>query len=442
MNNNFVSLATFTSKDEVACLAQLSDLYNNYDLLFEKTEHLVLSHINKSDIGNKKILLKPNWVRDNIAETDKICLCTNENVILALTESLLKIKPTSIIIGDAPIQGCDWSKLLSSHFYTKVKILSEKYNTPIFIKDFRKVCFNPATNLMERNNNDSDYIIFDLGSKSFLEEITSKKNTFRVTCYDPDRMKESHRKGMHKYCLTKEVFDCDTIITIPKIKTHQKAGLTNSLKILVGINGDKDYLPHHRIGAIGHGGDCYKGWHPLRRMSELVLDKANRHRGDHFYRPLSYLSAALWRLSFPKPSQNLAAGWYGNDTVWRMVLDLNHIAIYGRRDGTITEKKQRTIYTLCDGIIGGQGNGPLSPDPLPLGILAFSNDSFAMDEVAGLLFKLNMDKIPLLHYACKTNEHKNIKYFLNDIPCRLEDYTSLSKNVIMPPGWIDYEQKK
>ena len=253
-------------------------------------------------------------------------------------------------------------------------------------------------------------------------------------------MAESHKLGTHKYCVIKDIFECDTVITLPKIKTHQKAGLTNSLKILVGINGDKDYLPHHRIGALGHGGDCYKGYNLLRRYSELILDEANRNRGKRIYKFYIYLSAALWKLSLPKPEQNLAAGWYGNDTVWRMVMDLNLIAIYGKKDGTIAGKPQRILYTLCDGIIGGQGNGPLNPDPLPLGLIAFSNDSYIMDEIAGYLFNLNIDRIPLLKQAKQINKGKQVELFLNGIKTNMEEIKKKSINVIMPPGWINYNR--
>lgn len=52
------------------------------------------------------------------------------------------------------------------------------------------------------------------------------------------------------------------------------------MKILVGVNGDKDYLPHHRLGAKGYGGDCYPGYNILRSCSEYLLDMSNRHIGE------------------------------------------------------------------------------------------------------------------------------------------------------------------
>lgn len=440
---SFVSLKVFFKDQEERNIDYLSSLYDDDRLLYESVKELVIGNLRQDDINGKRILLKPNWVKHCENVYDPICLCTNNNVTLALLKVLIDYTPKSIIIGDAPIQGCNWDLMINQSFLKKVEELSFYHNIPITVKDFRKVTFNQRKNqLAEGINSDDNYLIFDVGERSYLEDITSPHNTFRVTCYNPDRLAESHHKGVHKYCVTRDVFECDTIITIPKIKTHQKSGITNSLKILVGINGDKDYLPHHRIGAEGHGGDCYKGWHPFRRMSELILDAANRRRGKRIYPFLNLLSLGLWKLSAPSPAQNLAAGWYGNDTVWRMVLDLNLVALYGKADGTLAESPQRTLYTLCDGIIGGQGNGPLSPEPLALGVLAFSNNSYAMDVVAGNLFNLNISRVPLLKEAQRVIENRIIRYEINGEEVSLDDIKKYSTDVKMSPGWVDYNKKR
>lgn len=442
MNNPFVRIVPTYLQSQERIIENLRIIYENRGQLVSYIKKALSTDIIECDVVGKRILIKPNWVKHSSNPQDEICLCTHPNFILALVEILLEWRPASILIADAPVQGCDWSRLLTQDFLEKIDHLSVLSGVSIIIKDFRRVAFSPVSHELEKDKHPlDDYIVFDVGDKSYLEDITSNKNLFRVTCYDPDRLAESHHKGVHKYCIAKDVFDCDLIITMPKIKTHQKSGLTNSMKVLVGINGDKDFLPHHRIGAVECGGDCYQGKHPLRRMSELVIDAANRRQGKWLYHPLSYLSAALWRLSFPTKEQNLAAGWYGNDTVWRMVMDLNMIALYGKNDGSLSDIRQRTLYTLCDGIIGGQGNGPLSPEPLPLGLIAFSNDAFAMDEVAGRLFKLNLEKVPLLKEASRINNKKEIDYYINDNKVGLSDIDSFSMDVIMPPGWVNYNKK-
>lgn len=121
-----------------------------------------------------------------------------------------------------------------------------------------------------------------------------------------------------------------------------------------------------------------------------------------------------------------------------MVYDLNKIAKYGKNDGTLSEKPLRVIYSLCDGIIGGQGDGPLNPTPLPLGIIAFSDDSYLMDLIVGNIFRLNIDKIPLLKEAKKMV--KDYSIYLNGKKISIEDINDISMEVIMPPGWTNYNK--
>lgn len=437
---SYVNIRTFFDRTlKNKDVSSLSAVYSDKDRLNNAIKDIVLSSIDDNDITDKKVLLKPNLVLHNSNPNDEICLRTNWSVILGLLRVILEKKPKAVVIGDAPIQRCKWNLMMNPNFVKEVEDLSRDYNVPILIEDFRAVKFDRERNVLEYSKN-GEYIIFDVAKKSWLEDITTDKPLFRVTCYNPDELAKTHKKGVHKYCVTSQIFKCDTIITIPKVKTHQKSGITNSLKILVGINGNKDYLPHHRIGALGYGGDCYKGWHILRRLSELLLDSANRRIGRYSYKIIQKLSSLLWKLSFPNKAQNLAAGWYGNDTVWRMVLDLNLIAIYGKSDGTLADVPQRTLYTLCDGIIGGQGNGPLSPEPVASGFIAFSNNSYAMDVVAGKLFKLNIDRIPLLKVANKLIQDIDLKLVIDGKESTIRDLEDISTSVLMPPGWVDYDK--
>lgn len=436
---SFVDIKTFFSSDDERTVAQLGNLYDDLGLLQGAVRDLLFSHLAEKDFEDKKVVLKPNFVKQNEKPWDKVCLFTHPNLILATLKVILECHPESIVVGDAPIQDCHWEKMLQQDFYDSVKSLSEEFHVPISVRDFRKVIFDSSTNTFGKSSRtDDDYLIFDVAKRSWLEPITTDKHSFRVTNYDPDRMKLSHSKGMHKYCVAKEIFDADIVITMPKTKTHRMACLTNSLKILVGMNGDKDYLPHHRIGSRDEGGDCYKDYSPLRSLAERLLDFANRHRGAFFFLPVRYLVAVFWRISRPNKGESMAATWYGNDTVWRMVMDLNVIATYGKKDGTLSDSPQRTLYTLCDAIVGGQNDGPLYPDPLPSGVLFFSNDPFLSDEIAGYLFKLDLDKIPLLREAKSLNEKKEKIIMIDNREVSIDDVKHIGVEAQVPSGWVGY----
>ncbi|MGQ9919616.1 MAG: DUF362 domain-containing protein [Bryobacteraceae bacterium] len=119
------------------------------------------------------------------------------------------------------------------------------------------------------------YVLFDLGPDSLLEPVSSPTGRFRVTDYDPDKLAQTHRPGRPQYLICREAFEADVVLSLPKLKLHRKAGLTGSLKNLVGINGNKDYLPHHRIGDVRSGGDCYRDPSLLKRRAERSFDAAN-----------------------------------------------------------------------------------------------------------------------------------------------------------------------
>jgi uncharacterized protein (DUF362 family) len=441
MMQKFVSIQTFFLNSEDRVVDKLTQLYEDIELLERNILNLLTNRIDLTSISGKRVLLKPNWVKHSSSPDDEVCLRTHDHFLLAVLSAIIKQKPAQIVIGDAPIQGCQWNKMLSVSFVSQVKVISEKYNVPVYIKDFRRVTFDPDNNVLQNERSGLDeFLIFNLGKESYLEEITVPgKNLFRVSQYNPDRFTESHSPGVHKYCITKELFESDIVFSLPKIKTHQKAGITAALKNIVGLNGDKDFLPHHRIGGTAFGGDSYPGNNYLRYISELFLDNANRKKGKSSYQIWLKLSSLFWKLSLPKQLHQPSAAWYGNDTTWRMVMDLNKIVFYGRPDGTLADTEQRQFYSLSDGIIGGQGDGPLKPKPLHLGIIMFSNTSSWNDICAATIMGLDPNKIPLLISAKKFERGKDVDIFLNGQTVNSGELETLAIATILPPGWVGYE---
>ena len=438
---NYVDIETLFESAGERTVEKLSEYYLDADKLANIVRRIMGRNLSSKLIEGQSILIKPNWVRQELKESDYICLRTNDNLLLCVVEELLTMNPSKILIADAPIQGCSWNKMITQEFLEKVESLALKYDIPVSIKDFRRTIYDKANNSVERDLKPiSNYVIFDLGEDSYLEPITTENNKFRVTCYNPDRMAKVHHKGMHKYCVAKDVFDYDIVITMPKLKTHRMAGITNSLKLLVGINGDKDYLPHHRIGSVSEGGDNYKNKNILRTIANSLIDAGNRRRGTTLGRLLGLGGVVLWRVSRPDMSTLANAGWYGNDTIWRTVLDLNTIALYGDSEGRIHKEQQRHLYTIMDGIIGGQGEGPLFPDPSPLGILAMSDNPYLMDVVAGHLYHLKIEKIPLLKEAAKLIESVKYKLLMNTKEISLNDISDYGIDITMTSGWQNYDK--
>jgi uncharacterized protein (DUF362 family) len=439
---DFVNIETVFSSPGERTIDYLSTVYENKNLLIEKIRLAGKGILdNPAIFRGKKILVKPNWVWHNHKPDDEICLRTHHRFLLAAVEIIAEMKPASILIGDAPIQGCEWDKVADPDFLEKMGILSQTFSVQVRIQDFRRVTFNPDKNNPVNDRRDiSNYIVFDLEEKSFLEPISKENPVFRVTSYNPDKLAMVHRPGMHKYCIAREVFESDVILSMPKLKTHQKTGITGAMKNIVGVNGDKDYLPHHRIGGDKNGGDCYPGKNILRSWAEKALDNANRNQGKRAYWFWYRASRICWKLSMPSDVHHISASWHGNDTCWRMVRDLNWIALYGKMDGSLSGTVEREVYSLCDGIIGGQGDGPLYPDPLPLGLIAFTNNSRMNDRCILTLMGFDPEKIRLV--ASRDPLHpvpeNKCEITLNGSPTDMADLAHHSLPTLPPPGWKVY----
>ena len=438
---HFVDIETVYDSVDKRNLDYLASIYEEKTKMYAILHKLITNNFDPSDIQGKSVLLKPNWVRHELKQSDYLCLRTNDNLLLGILEETLKMRPSRVLIADAPVQGCSWERMITGAFTDEVDNLSNKYGIPILIKDFRRTITDKDNGKISQDLHPmSDYVVFDLGNASYLEPITTPDNKFRVTCYDPDRLAKVHHKGTHKYCIAKDFFDYEVIITIPKIKTHRMAGITNALKLLVGINGDKDYLPHHRIGSIKEGGDNYKEFNVMRTLSGKLTDAGNRRRGTRLGDLLGKAGALFWKYSHPDSSTIANAGWYGNDTIWRTIMDINTIALFGDKDGHLHKTQQRRLFSIMDGVIGGQGDGPLHPTPAPLGVIAVSNNPYLMDAVAGNLYHLNHSRIPILNEARKIVDNLDYRITINSEEVSIERVLDCGIDIIMSPGWVNYNQ--
>lgn len=346
------------------------------------------------------VLMKPNWVlHANQGGYGMDCLVTHPEFLAAVLKEVVKAKPGRIIIADAPVQSCVFDLLIDKSLRDRLQQIAAPI--PCDIIDLRNViCPMPGTFVKNPLRDPGSYILFDLGSSSILEPISKPEGHFRITNYDPAALSRNHGTGRHQYVLAREPFEADVILNLPKLKTHRKAGITAALKNIVGVIGDKDCLPHHRIGGSGIGGDCYEGKRNLKRMAEICLDRANRHLNRFRYYPWALSSYSLLMLNqVLYGERQVDGGWHGNDTVWRMALDLNQILVHGRVDGSLTTQPQRTIYSICDGITAGEGCGPLASEPVKLGIITFASSSAYADLAHTALMHFDWRQIPLVSQA-------------------------------------------
>jgi uncharacterized protein (DUF362 family) len=398
-----------------------------------------------------RVVVKPNLVlHKNQGAGGMLPLVTHPSVIKAVVEEVLKANPSQVTVGDAPIQSCDFAALLQITELDKWSAELEKRDSRFKgIRDFRRtICVykNGVRQAEENLQPEENFVLYNLGADSLLEPLTDGKDSFRITNYDPRLMAKTHSQGNHQYLVAREIIEADVVINLPKLKTHKKAGITNALKNLVGINGNKEFLPHHRIGGTDRGGDCYPGDDLVKRAYEYVADRQNMTASAAKGKMLAGVAAQLERAMRLKGDRlGVEGAWSGNETVPRMCLDLNRILLYGKSDAAMSERVQRRVLHIVDGVVAGQGDGPLASDELPLGLIFAGENASAIDWVSAHFLGYDARKIPLLTQSFEDFRWRIADFEPDEIevsgdltekltPQKLLE-TARNQKVVHPAGW-------
>ncbi len=358
------------------------------------------------------VVLKPNFVRDfrdtNPDPAD--CVITHGSIVRAMIDYVFIALGGRgrIIIADAPHSDGDFEAIRRQagldeiqHFYQQqagfgIEVCDLRPEKSVKI-DGVIVGHTPLT------GDPAGYVKMDLGTDSAFHEINHLCDRLYGSEYDMGELHRHHYGQVHEYLISKTVLSADVVISLPKLKTHKKTGLTVNLKNLVGINGNKNWLPHHREGTPSEGGDQFADDRPLRRIERRTM--AGFRQVFPLLGPLRPLvagpiKAAGKRLFGDTNGGTIRSGnWYGNDTTWRMCHDLNRILMYADAQGGWHDTPRRRFLSLVDGIIAGEGNGPMDPTPRPAGVVVAGRNPVAVDMACAALMGFDYRKIPLLHRA-------------------------------------------
>ncbi len=361
--------------------------------------------------GNK-VVVKPNLVMDfNPSGDGTDCLYTHPSVVAAIVDYIFIALQGrgQIIIGDAPMQECNFIKLIKQSGYDElINYYKEKtIGTKLLIelKDFRGYTsvIKKGVHHGDENIETSKGILVDLGKESeFFKYTEAKLKRLRINSYNPEILLKHHNIEKHEYLINEDVLNADVIINVPKPKMHRKAGVTIALKNLVGINVRKEYLPHHCNGDANSGGDEYNQVNIFKHIKSCIQDKINIEASNKNYKKAYFLVlmrkmiTTFIRLS---KDQSWDGSWYGNETISKTIIDLNKILLYCDKRGEIHSSPQRKIFTIADMIISGENEGPVEPTEKKAGLIAMGNSSVCFDEVITTLMGINIDKIPTLKQA-------------------------------------------
>jgi len=354
-----------------------------------------------------RVTLKPNLVADSVRPgADLSALFTSMSVIRPLIDYVRKALQGhgQITLGDAPIQRADWSNLLVvSGMGRMIEELNRRRDVPIELLDFRRevtVRDSFGTVIRRERRADLDSVEVDLGAGSTLMPIIGDAARFRVSNYEPSALLRNHSENRNCYLIHRRILEADVVINVPKLKLHKKAGITCALKNLVGINCEKDWLPHYRIGDHQTGaGDQYRTQSEVRQLYTRLGDAMEVGTFPKRRAAAMLRKGVRGLMRLDGGDLSCEGNWYGNDTTWRMVHDLNLILCYADVTGRMTLRPQRRLLNVVDGIIGGERDSPLQPTARPSGILLVGTNPVAVDLVAATVMGMDPKKTPLLRDA-------------------------------------------
>ena len=401
------------------------------------------------------VLIKPNLVLDRHPRGGELAaLVTHGTVIRAVLLQVLRALGGRgrVIIGDSPLQTTDFARAIEA---TGLRAVVEEARrtsaVDIRLLDFRKVVSQRDARghivaWREAAGDPAGYVEFDLAGDSTLAALGADSARFRVSNYEAADTQQYHQVASHRYVIARSVLDADVIVNVPKLKTHCKVGVTLGLKNFVGTVGRKQCLAHHREGGAGQGGDEYPGRSRLKRWSEQLerqIDGAPAGARREALKLAYRINERLIRTLGINPVRD--GGWHGNDTCWRMVVDLNKCLFHFDGEGKPRTKPLRYL-AVVDGIIGGEGNGPMAPDPKPCGVIVAGANPLAVDSVCCALMGFDWRKVRMLAGAFKVAGKPVAEFGYDDITVvsnepvkqkRLSDFTKEDGFAFKPHfGWV------
>ena len=377
------------------------------------------------------VVLKPNFIRDfhDTRGDDIESVITHGSVIRAALDyvAIALRGDGRVVIADAPQSEACFERIKAFAGLDAIQAFYREHSSiQLDVIDLRPECAEKVDGVIVGHRplpgDPAGYTGVNLGRHSEFMPINHMNHRLYGSEYDRAEVAAHHHDNVHEYLISRTVLDADVFINLPKMKTHKKVGVTLNLKNLVGINGNKNWLPHHREGVPASGGDQFASSGLSQRLEHLLLAKFK----EHFPRlgPLRNYAGGpakkFGRAVFGNTNTTRirSGNWYGNDTTWRMVLDLNRALRYADGSGVLHETPQRPYFSFVDGIIAGEGNGPMGTDPRLAGIVAAGADPLSVDLVCARLMGFDYRRIPVLLNALKLHRHALNGVQYDEVHCR------------------------
>ncbi len=404
---------------------------------------------------NQTVLLKPNFVKGDhpLGLSGVLSMITHASLMRPVIDYILLATDNhvKIIVGDVPLQSSDWHDIVEKTGTKKLVEFYQQQGVNIRLVDMRwEIAIFNEENIIERKvkrftRQCSDYVVVDLGKDSALNDVSRYSDKLEITDYGYGTVSRHHNHRKNEYMIAREILKADCIINLPKMKTHRKAGITCAMKNLVGINGDKSWIAHHRRGLPKEGGDEFEEYHLKTVLRERIWNYLKTNEAGikiatwlkKIFRTFVWKGKSYEEVSMHSESKHYREGsWHGNDTIWRCIRDLNQILFYADKKGEMQPEKQRHYLCLVDGIIAAEKEGPMEHLPKKTGIILGGLNPVEVDFAVAEIMGFDYQKIPsiarafnLQKYPLTTKIPGSIKIAAN---CSADEYRF---KFLTPGGW-------
>ena len=407
-----------------------------------------------------RVVLKPNFIAHShgVRRHEWRHIITHPSILRAVLDYVFIALGGSgeVTIADGPQTDSDFDAIRERASLDEICAFFCRRGLAVRVVDLRPERWYQVDGITEKRvrlgGDPQGYTRIDLGEKSEFDQYRLS-GRFYGADYDTSETAQFHANGHHTYVVSRTALDADVLINLPKLKTHKKTGVTLSLKNLVGIIGHRNCLPHHTVGMPHAGGDEVPSSN-LRNMVQTKVVKAFREHltraggcGGSFAR----LVIKYGRPVFGDSSRVVRSGnWYGNDTAWRMTLDVNKALFHFSGSGRPRTEPLR-YFTLIDGIVGSEGNGPVLGDEKPSGLVVAGFNPVAVDTISAELMGFDHQRLALLIHGWQARDYPLVEYDAHEILCRsnvwewnggLDDVHQANHLAFRPPiGWLRHIER-
>ena len=369
------------------------------------------------------VFIKPNFVDHRHRFDDNLwSVITHPSVIRAVADyAALALKGNGkLIIGDNPHVDTNFALITEYCHLEKIAALYRSQGLQCEIVDLRKwympdlkyYGFQEGRTALPGDPMGSSCI--NVSKASYLRELSPI--LFHGTYSNRLETIKHHIFNTHEYVFSNSILSSDVYISIPKLKSHAKVGATLNIKGLIGTISEKNTLVHWSIGYPLLGGDEYPPPKLVRDYFKLYFQHLllNSMPSRLYFFLRNYLNKTkigtiynnIISTEYQK-SKMLRGAWDGNDTIWRMTADVYNAFV---KDISGFRKKWGLPFkgfSVVDGIVGGDTDGPHYPRPVNSGIIVSGEDLLAVDATCVRLMDYNIRAIKYLDALFK--EHHIIE---------------------------------